>query len=30
VTYKEDKPRVEESITNLVNAGFYPSPLSMA
>jgi hypothetical protein len=27
VTYKEDKPRVQELIEGLIRAGYYPSPL---
>ena len=27
VTYKEDKPRVQEAISRLVDEGIYPSPL---
>ena len=29
VTYKEDKPRVQESIKKLVEDGLYTSPLSL-
>ena len=29
VTYKEDKPRVEDSIASLVKSGLYPSSLNM-
>jgi hypothetical protein len=30
VTYREDKPRVQAGIAELVNSGVYPSPLFQA